>query len=211
MEPYFYTDRHNKPQGPVDIHELTKHGVNPSTLVWRQGMPDWQCAGQLTELAGLFPPPLPINTPPPIPPNLPKQFQQPPMPAVEIGTATVPAEIITPPAYIAPSVNTIQVPYNDAVIHSGKANHFLHGESVGGTLYLYQQKLQFKSHSLNIQNHDSDFELKQIEEVFFYNTLGLVPNGLAIRLLNGNVEKFVVYKRKEWKKEIDNLLSGDKK
>jgi len=211
MEPYFYTDRYNKPQGPVDIHELTKHGVNQSTLVWRQDMDNWRQAGTLAELAGLFPPPLSINTPPPIPPVLPKQFQYPPIPAVEIGKATMPAEINTPPAYTAPSVNTLQGAYNDAVIHSGKANHFLHGESVGGSLYLYKQKLQFKSHSLNIQNHVSDFELKQIEEVFLYNTLGLVPNGLAIRLLNGNVEKFVVNKRKEWKKEIDNLLSGEKK
>ena len=37
-------------------------------------------------------------------------------------------------------------------------------------------KLQFQSHGFNVQNHGQTINLKQIKEVGFYNTLGLIPN-----------------------------------
>jgi hypothetical protein len=92
-----------------------------------------------------------------------------------------------------------------SIIHSGRANHFIKGEAVGGKLYLQTDKLQFQSHRFNIQNHGLMIEIEQIKEVSFYNTLGFVPNGLAITTLGGQKEKFVVSDRRLWKEEIEKL------
>lgn len=52
--------------GPVDESQLLGMGVTPSTMVWRNGMVQWQPAGSLPELAHLFgsiPPPMPGQWP----------------------------------------------------------------------------------------------------------------------------------------------------
>jgi hypothetical protein len=90
----------------------------------------------------------------------------------------------------------------DGILRSGAANHFINKEAAGGKLYLLNDKLHFKSHSFNIQNHELDIAIKDIAEVGFYNTLGLLPNGLVISTQDGRHEKFVVNDRKGWKQEI---------
>jgi hypothetical protein len=92
------------------------------------------------------------------------------------------------------------------ILHSGGANHFVKHEAVGGKLYLLTDKLQFQSHGFNIQNHGQIIDLRQIKEVNFYNTLGLVPNGLAVTTLDGQIEKFVVSNRRLWKEKIEKLI-----
>ena len=99
----------------------------------------------------------------------------------------------------------IHIPANDGVILSGGANHFLNFEAVGGKLYLLHDRLQFKSHSLNIQKHELQIPLNNIKAVTFYNVLGLVPNGLSIETKGGRTEKFVINNRKRWKTEIDTV------
>lgn len=98
---------------------------------------------------------------------------------------------------------------NRSLIYSGAANHFLNGESVGGGLYLTNDKLLFKSHKLNFQNHELLLDINKIAEVCFCNTLGIIPNGLEIRTTNGDIEKFVVYRRATWKQQIDRLRNND--
>lgn len=67
--------------GPYDVAQLgqmVQNGqINPQTMVWAEGMPNWTSAGQVPELAQLFqpavqaaPPPMPGGpgmTPPPMP------------------------------------------------------------------------------------------------------------------------------------------------
>jgi hypothetical protein len=91
------------------------------------------------------------------------------------------------------------------IIRSGGANHFINSEAVGGKLYLLTDKLQFQSHSFNIQNHGQIIDLEQIREVSFFNTLGVIPNGLSVTTLGGKSEKFVVNGRQLWKEEIEKL------
>ena len=92
------------------------------------------------------------------------------------------------------------------LIHQGGANHFKGIEAVGGKLYLYQDLLHFKSHEFNIQTHSLLIPLNEIKEVGFYNTLGLIPNGLKIIWGDGKTEKFVVQKRKLWREKINNAM-----
>ncbi len=91
------------------------------------------------------------------------------------------------------------------IIRSGGANHFINGEAVGGKLYLFTDKLQFQSHGYNFQNHGQIINLEEIKDVSFYNTLGLIPNGLAITTHAGQTEKFIVSSRRLWKDEIEKL------
>jgi len=53
---YFYIDTNQQQQGPVAVNELIKFGVSRNTMVWKQGMNNWQPVGTLPELAGMFPP-----------------------------------------------------------------------------------------------------------------------------------------------------------
>lgn len=77
MENYFYLDGQNERKGPVAANELTKNGVTKNTLVWKEGMAQWEPAGEVPELSELFqetttPPPV-TPVPPVAPPMPPKQ------------------------------------------------------------------------------------------------------------------------------------------
>ncbi|MDZ4745082.1 MAG: hypothetical protein SGJ05_03660 [bacterium] len=94
-----------------------------------------------------------------------------------------------------------------SIIRSGGANHFLNGEAVGGKLYLLADKLQFKSHGFNIQNHGQIINIEEIKEVKYRNILGLFPTRLAITTYDGKTETYVVGERRLWKEAIDRLIA----
>lgn len=71
MDNYYYLNAHNEQQGPISSDQLTSYGVTKNTKVWKSGMPQWQAAGEVAELAFLFekkdqtvPPPPPSSFPP---------------------------------------------------------------------------------------------------------------------------------------------------
>lgn len=96
------------------------------------------------------------------------------------------------------------------IIYVGGANHFKNAEAVGGKLYLLENKLEFKSHGLNIQNHAFNINTNEIKEITFFNTLGLVPNGMKLILRDGDVEKFVVNNRSTWKSAIEQQIQNSR-
>lgn len=57
--------------GPFNMQQLQQLAQNgqltPQTHAWKQGMPSWQLAGSIPELAALFAPPMPGSVPPPPP------------------------------------------------------------------------------------------------------------------------------------------------
>ncbi|MDB5326501.1 MAG: hypothetical protein JWM57_2070, partial [Phycisphaerales bacterium] len=70
MQYYFSIDGTTQ-QGPLDAAGLRSAGVGPTTMVWREGMPEWQPAGSVPDLAGMFPPTVnpAVMTPPPAGPR----------------------------------------------------------------------------------------------------------------------------------------------
>lgn len=54
MKQYYYVDGNNQQQGPIDAAQLPSFGVTAKTLVWCEGMANWQAAGEIPELASLF-------------------------------------------------------------------------------------------------------------------------------------------------------------
>lgn len=97
-----------------------------------------------------------------------------------------------------PSAHDMGFDPGEPVLHAGPANHFKGLEGVGGKLFLTDRRLRFRSHAFNVQTHDESYPLASIRSVEPSRTLGIVPNGLLVRLADGRTERFVVLRRSEW-------------
>jgi hypothetical protein len=87
---------------------------------------------------------------------------------------------------------------DETILLETVANHFKGAEGVGGKLYLTNKRMVFKSHKLNIQNHELSISLSAIGKVDRYKTLGLINNGLCVTTRDNKKEKFVVQQIDEW-------------
>ena len=96
--------------GPYEENELPSHGLTASTMVWREGMPDWVVASQVPELGHLLPP---IQQPPgyqPQPqPGYGSQPQRPAMPATYLVWAILATLLCCLPFGIVSIVKASQV------------------------------------------------------------------------------------------------------
>lgn len=92
----------------------------------------------------------------------------------------------------------INLDNDERLIFETPANHFKGIEGVGGKLFLTNKRLVFKSHKLNIQNHELSINFSEIMKVDKYKTPGLINNGLSIQTEKQTTEKFVVEKIDEW-------------
>lgn len=91
------------------------------------------------------------------------------------------------------------------IIYSGRANHYLNGIAVGGSLYITNNQLVFQTNIINfLQKHECIINIEDIIAVEFEKTLGIANNGILIRIKNGSKEQFVVTNREIWKNQIDN-------
>lgn len=54
MEKEYYIVEGDTRQGPFSMTQLSERGIEPSTLVWTAGMPDWTRADNVPELAHLI-------------------------------------------------------------------------------------------------------------------------------------------------------------
>lgn len=99
---------------------------------------------------------------------------------------------------------TVDTGENEWIIREGSANHFKGMEGVGGKLVLTNRRLIFKSHKLNLQNHQNNFELVQIENLQTNKTLGFLENGLTLELNGSEKHKFIIDAPQEWVTMIMN-------
>ena len=51
---FFIIDRNGQQAGPFSFDQLVQKGINPETLVWRQGMADWTPAWKVEELKAVL-------------------------------------------------------------------------------------------------------------------------------------------------------------
>ncbi len=70
----FHVSANGAQAGPFNMQQLIQMAqsgqLTPQTYVWKQGMTNWELAGNVAELAGLFAPPAPGSMPPPPPPTV---------------------------------------------------------------------------------------------------------------------------------------------
>ena len=91
-----------------------------------------------------------------------------------------------------------KVASTEQVLHAGPANHWRGIEAVGGKLWLTTHRLVFQSHKVNLRAGQRQWPLASIVNVVQRNTLWVVPNGIAVELADGAMEKFVVADRAHW-------------
>jgi len=92
---------------------------------------------------------------------------------------------------------------NEKILADRACNLFRGIEGVGGRLKITNQRLIFEPHAINVQKQILEVPLNQIKEVNTRNTLGFIPNGILIKLVSGQEYKFVVWKREELIRLID--------
>jgi GRAM domain len=91
----------------------------------------------------------------------------------------------------------------EQLLKQGPANHFRGWEGVGGWLYLTDRRLLFRSHRLNIQNHELSIPLEEILQARPCLTAWVFPNGLSV-VTAKETERFNVERRREWVEEISH-------
>lgn len=91
------------------------------------------------------------------------------------------------------------------IVFEGGANHFMNKEGVGGWLFLTPEFLFFKSHRLNIQNHELTIPMSLIKSATPCK-LSYFATGLKVEKINGTWETFVVNRNNEWVVKINNSI-----
>src|SRR5215212_11712145 len=96
----------------------------------------------------------------------------------------------------------------EALVRESRANMQRGMESVGGHLYLTDQRLIFESHKLNVQRGATEIPLGEVAgmQKQWTKFLGLIPtapNTLAVATTGGEEHKFVCGKRDDWMATIE--------
>ncbi|HOX81785.1 MAG TPA: GRAM domain-containing protein [Chryseolinea sp.] len=97
---------------------------------------------------------------------------------------------------------------DEKLIKEGGANHIMGREGVGGKLVLTDKRLVFKSHKLNIQNHEQVFHFNDIQSLGEAKSLFILKNKLVLELLSKDLHKFIVDEPGVWVKEIELLRNA---
>ena len=165
MKQYYYVDGNNQQQGPIDAAQLPAFGVTTKTLVWCEGMANWQAAGEIPELASFFAakqPEIPVqpqaqpqtmninnfqqtqqpmNTQPPF--QQPNNQQMPPQPDNYLIWAILVTVLCCLPLGVASIIYSVKVgslyaqgDYNGAVDASQKAKKFAMIGGIGGLVFI---------------------------------------------------------------------------
>jgi hypothetical protein len=97
-----------------------------------------------------------------------------------------------------PTAGDITLDEGETIVQTGLANHFRNFEGRGGRLALTSAYLRFKPHPVNIQRRTLDIPRADIVAASPVRTFGIIPNGIAVQLASGRVERFAVNDRLKW-------------
>lgn len=97
----------------------------------------------------------------------------------------------------------IELEPDEVIEFESGANHFKGREGVGGKLVLTNKRLIFKSHPYNRQNHETNWNARDIVSMSTFRNMKFLENGLLINFPVGT-EKFVVNDPNQW---IEKLKS----
>jgi len=98
----------------------------------------------------------------------------------------------------------VDLKQNEVVVKAGDTT-FLNGEKAKGKLILTNQRLYFKSFNLDQKKYDKEILPKQIQEVIYFSTQKIFPNGLNIITKGGEEYKFQIKKRNSWGEMINKM------
>ena len=102
---------------------------------------------------------------------------------------------------------------NEKLVREGGANLQRGVETVGGKLFLTDQRLYFQSHAFNVQTGPMQIELSDVSGTRlcwtkFLGVMPLFPNSLAVQTTRGNEYRFVLSGREQWAAAIGAQAQG---
>ena len=100
-------------------------------------------------------------------------------------------------------------------IYEGAANFQKNVETVGGKLFLFEDKLMFEPHAINVQKTPVVINLSLVSEISLGWTklLGFIPllaNAIIVSTNTGEHYRFTVFGRKEWINKINDAINREK-
>jgi len=100
---------------------------------------------------------------------------------------------------------------NEKIVKKGGANLQKGVETVGGFLYLTNQRLIFEAHAINIQGGNTLIDLSDVASTEkcwtkFLNVIPIMPNSLAVYTKSGEEYRFVLFGRGAWQLKINESL-----
>ncbi len=92
---------------------------------------------------------------------------------------------------------------DEHLVREGGANLQRGIETVGGKLFLTNQRLLFQSHAFNVQTGPTQIELSDVSGTKrcwtkFLGFIPLIPNSLAVQTARGKEYRFVLSGRAQW-------------
>ncbi|WP_341708853.1 GRAM domain-containing protein [Halopseudomonas sp.] len=101
----------------------------------------------------------------------------------------------------------------EMIIKEGPANLQKNIETVGGKLYLTNQRLVFEAHNLNVQSFAAEVEISNIQSLEkawtkFLGLMSIFPNSLSIYTKQGKEFRYVLFGRGAWAAAITATIQG---
>ena len=103
---------------------------------------------------------------------------------------------------------TIALHPGETRLREGAANLQRGIETVGGRLFLTDQRLLFNAHGFNVQTGSTDIALSDIRQLRpcwtkLLNVIPIFPNSLAVETSDGHSYRFVLCGRSQWAEAIE--------
>lgn len=92
--------------------------------------------------------------------------------------------------------------YRDEILADVRANFYRGFEAQGGMLTISRLEVKFQPHALNLSRASFTILKDDIVSVEKFNSLGIIPNGIVIRVRSGAEFKFVVAKRDQVQRSL---------
>jgi len=101
-----------------------------------------------------------------------------------------------------------QLNLSEQILKQGSANLQKGIETVGGKLYLTNQRLVFEAHAINVQGGNTEIALSDIQSLVkcwtkFLGFIPLTPNSLEVHTKENVKYRFVLFGREVWKTAIE--------
>ncbi len=94
---------------------------------------------------------------------------------------------------------------NELVLKASDSNLFAGKTNVDGKLILTNQRVYFKTKDTESDQYNLEILPNEIEEILYFNTMKIFPNGLNIITKEGKELKFKIGKRNSWGKALNQI------
>lgn len=95
---------------------------------------------------------------------------------------------------------------NEMIIRVGDSRLLGKNGKICGKLIVTNQRIYFVP--MKTQTGDSKIEILpgEIEELYFFNTFRMIPNGMDLKTKKGVIFHFTISRRREWAKLITGMF-----